>query len=94
MRTRIQSTLRLVCLTVCLYGGLVLCGVRAQAKVDFNRDIRPILSQNCFRCHGPDENMREGGSRKTGALRLDTLEGAMMDLGGYAALVPGEPGES
>ena len=45
------------------------------AKIDFNRDIRPILSENCFKCHGPDEKQRKGGSRKTGKLRLDIFEG-------------------
>ncbi|MCZ6673316.1 MAG: PSD1 and planctomycete cytochrome C domain-containing protein, partial [Verrucomicrobia bacterium] len=68
--------------------------VAAEEAIDFNRDIRPILSENCFKCHGPDENKRKGGSRKTGRLRLDTEQGSRMDLGGYTAVVPGNPEES
>ncbi|MBL9139943.1 MAG: PSD1 domain-containing protein [Verrucomicrobiales bacterium] len=59
--------------------------------VDFNRDIRPILSQNCFFCHGPDENERKGGLKESGGLRLDTATGQRQDLGGYFAVVPGKP---
>jgi hypothetical protein len=62
----------------------------AQA-VDFTRDVRPILSNGCYRCHGPDENERKGGKKSTGALRLDTRAGAVADLGGRAAVVPGRP---
>ena len=72
----------------------VVLSTSASEGVDFNRDIRPILSENCFKCHGPDENKRKGGSRKTGRLRLDTKAGSRKDLGGYAALLPGHPDES
>ena len=58
------------------------------SKVDFNRDIRPILSDNCYACHGPD-----AGKRKAN-LRLDLKQGALADLGGYHAIVPGDPAKS
>lgn len=56
--------------------------------IDFNRDIRPLFSNSCWTCHGPDE-----GQRAT-ALRLDTESGSQADLGGYAAVVPGQPDSS
>ncbi|HWB10248.1 MAG TPA: DUF1553 domain-containing protein [Pirellulales bacterium] len=60
-------------------------------EVDFNRDIKPVLSNACFKCHGPDPAERKGGSD---GLRLDTADGIKADLGGYAAIVPGQPEKS
>jgi len=72
---------------------LGLCGVSASLgaaetpipeKVQFNRDVRPILSDNCFLCHGPDANHRKG------KLRLDLRDEALKK----EAFVPGKPDES
>jgi hypothetical protein len=71
----------------------LVSGETPHAKnLDFNRDIRPILSNRCFRCHGPDEKERQGGGKS--GLRLDTPEGVAEDLGGHFAVVPGKPEQS
>ena len=58
----------------------------AEAKIDFNRDIRPILSDNCYACHGPDESHREGG------FRLDRKDSAFGKADSDSVvIVPGKP---
>ena len=68
---------------------LALPALPAAGAVDFAREIQPILAENCFHCHGPDDKDRKGG------LRLDTREGAVK--GGKSelpSLVAGKPDES
>jgi mono/diheme cytochrome c family protein len=61
-------------------------------SLSFTRDIKGLLSNRCIRCHGPDAEARHGGGEN--GLRLDTFAGAIEDLGGYAAIVPGEANKS
>lgn len=66
-------------------------GISASGKISYNYHVRPILSDKCFKCHGPDQNKLEAG------LRLDLPEFAFAPLKetkGAFALVPGKPGES
>jgi len=75
--------------TALLSGALLLnCALGVSAKkVDFAREVLPILSNKCFVCHGPD-------TRKKDELRLDSFEAATSDRGGYRAIDPEDPGES
>src|SRR5258706_15239180 len=61
----------------------------ASSVIDFSRDIRPILSDNCFACHGPDKDKRKAG------FRLDLKDEAFKKLeSGDFAVVAGKPAQS
>ncbi|MCY3722147.1 MAG: PSD1 and planctomycete cytochrome C domain-containing protein [Candidatus Poribacteria bacterium] len=59
-----------------------------QTPLNYNLDIRPILSDNCYACHGPDAKSRQAN------LRIDTKAGAFSEPSGYPVIVPGKPEES
>src|ERR1041384_3848218 len=72
---------------------VILCALAfhaaAKAEVKFNRDIRPIMSDTCFHCHGPDAKARKGG------FRIDLRDQALKPAkSGEIPIVPGKPEES
>ena len=75
-------------LKIALVAGVAALGAGpagwAAARVEFNRDIRPILSENCFACHGPDGNARQAN------MRLDRRDDALRS----GVIQPGDPGQS
>src|SRR5207244_7185305 len=81
------------CMVGLLISGLLLSAtlrLPAAEKLQFNRDIRPILSDRCFKCHGPDKAARKSG------LRLDLADEAYAERkkSRKHAIVPGKPDES
>ena len=78
-------------ITICV---LITChlfecrGGLADERVDFHREVRPLLSDRCLSCHGPDATHREAD------LRLDEFESIVADRDGYAVVVPGKPEDS
>jgi hypothetical protein len=71
--------------------GLALCPASfclGSEVPDFNREIRPILSENCFYCHGQDPQHRKAGRR------LDIASEAAREIDGIRAIAPGDPGQS
>ena len=70
----------------CLALGLFSLPVSALDRVDFNKEVRPILSENCLTCHGPDNKTREAG------IRLDVSDQSMWKGdSGKLAIIPGNP---
>src|SRR5438309_1076143 len=78
------SPIPLALFSLCLWAGMPAPAVRAGDKLEYNRDIRPILAENCFACHGPDSAARKA------SLRLDRRDDALK----AGAFVPGKPKES
>lgn len=85
-RMRLCAVRWVAVLIVCLLANVVSLPVAigTEEVPSYNFDIKPILSDRCYHCHGPDAENQDS------ELRLDTRANATADLGGYAAVVPGD----
>jgi len=86
----VRLTLRLISqLCPAAFSTLAALGLRAEPPISFARDIQPILSENCYHCHGPD------GEARKAKLRLDRRDSALGPAkSGAIAIVPGKPDDS
>lgn len=80
--------IRRFCAILAVLAGCSAAKAAVPDKIEFNRDVRPILSDNCYFCHGPDKNHRKKN------LRFDTKEGFFTPIEGDIPVVPGHPDKS
>lgn len=76
------------CLSLVVICQLVILPASGVPPIDFDRDIRPILSNTCYTCHGPDSNKRSTD------IRFDQRDGLFAKLDGSTVVVPGKPDQS
>lgn len=75
----------LLAVILSVLGTAGISGAGGRPRLEYGRDVRPILAENCFHCHGQD------GAKRMAGLRLDSFAGATADHGGRVALAPGKP---
>ena len=92
VRSPLHAALKAAGAPVAIAAGVQLAGQTAEppaAAISFNRDIRPIMAETCFRCHGPDKSSRMAG------MRLDLRDEALKPTrSGVVPIVPGDPEKS
>lgn len=91
MRTPLPRPILLALSVAPLLAGVAALKPEAvQGEVDFNRDVRPILANHCWVCHGQDKE----ALKKTGGISLDSFAGATAEYWGMRPIVPGDPDKS